>query len=411
MNMFVSRHDPFAFSEKVLLALETELVQEKVFSTVVKPFFELAIKSLGSDVGNRLDRLATSLDDKFKVFREELDSKVKLQRVVHGGEDVIEYVPDELSQSEEATATAREATNSPVKSAKNAGRKARRKRCNAKMSYTRASLLQLRPIVFQHRMRCNDVDANPGPPLVPEAILGRLDHLEIVVGSWCPLAEPAGWSAPQRAIPAEFLASQCEAVRRIQRAWRLHSSVPVVHDVATLLRVDELNRNTKMYDNDDFWKRMEGYTDVVPPQSWCMFDSSPASSSENRADFRSISTGSLNQEVETSSRQIPSSRRFAIRVQYSCSSELAADDLAGHFRRFGEVGDIDWTEDAEEGTCQEARVFFCDPASRVEAMQQRHQIQRGADGIRFPAKVYVNYCDNEVCCVACVMVIFRYFPY
>jgi len=55
-----------------------------------------------------------------------------------------------------------------------------------------------------------------------------------------------------------------------------------------------------------------------------------------------------------------------------------------------------WIEDAEEGTCQEARVFFCDPASRVEAMQQRHQIQRDADGIRFPAKVYVKYCDSEV---------------
>ena len=98
-----------------MLALETELVQEKVFNTVVKPFFELAIKSLGADVSNRLDRLATAFDDKLRVFKDELDNEVKLQRVVRGGHDVIESVLDELSQSEEATATAQEATNPPAK--------------------------------------------------------------------------------------------------------------------------------------------------------------------------------------------------------------------------------------------------------------------------------------------------------
>ena len=88
-----------------------------------------------------------------------------------------------------------------------------------------------------------------------------------------------------------------------------------------------------------------------------------------------------------------------MRVQWSCSEELAADDVLDCFSAYGKIAHLDWLENADKSdTSVEETKLFCDESARVAVAMHahKHQISREADGKKITVTVSVKFSDHVV---------------
>jgi len=84
-----------------------------------------------------------------------------------------------------------------------------------------------------------------------------------------------------------------------------------------------------------------------------------------------------------------------MRVEWSCSAELSADDVMDHFQAYGTVSDMEWLDDAGDRGKEVMKLYFESRSSISAILRERNRrVKREADGKLIDVKTYIKFSDN-----------------